>query len=213
MGFVERRFKIDENQKIWETYYNGIINEWIAKNKEELEKNTWTEEEKELYSKKVFGDLSPKSITPFKYEYKRKRMSVQQYKPVALEFEEFIGKSFNEITAIDIEEFTRITTKSNKLKHLNAFMIGCVDAGIIKNKDKGFLISLLPETYRKVGSKIAEQRSENSNSMEIGMMKCVFCGKSKEAIASNWVLIQKGDSVEKYLACRECGGKDGKYRY
>lgn len=46
-----------------------------------------------------------------------------------------------------------------------------------------------------------------------GSMKCVYCGKVHNAASSNWVLIQTTDSEQKYLACKECRGKDGKYRY
>lgn len=46
-----------------------------------------------------------------------------------------------------------------------------------------------------------------------GNMKCVYCGKVHNVASSNWVLIQKTDSERKYLACKECRGKDGKYRY
>lgn len=46
-----------------------------------------------------------------------------------------------------------------------------------------------------------------------GNMKCVYCGKIHTADSKNWLLIQTADSDCKYLACRECRGKDGKYRY
>ena len=45
------------------------------------------------------------------FEYRKKKMSVQQYKPIMLEFEEVIGKSFNDISAKDIEVFLKLTTK------------------------------------------------------------------------------------------------------
>lgn len=152
---AEKMFTLDENQKMWNEYFNRLFDEWKKENEEKLSMIQYTDEEKEFYSKKTFGDISSKTITPYKYESKRKRMSIQQYKPIVLQFERFVGKSFNEITAKDIEEFSKITEKKNKLNHLNAFFLYCVSNGIIKNKDKEFLISLLPEIYRELGNIIA----------------------------------------------------------
>ena len=45
------------------------------------------------------------------------------------------------------------------------------------------------------------------------MIKCPFCGQMKEALADNWLLIQKEGYEQKYLACRECEGRDGEYNY
>ena len=83
-------------------------------------------------------------------------MCLQQYKPIVLEFEEFVNKSFDEITADDIDKFSGVTSKKNKLNHLNAFLLSGIKSGIIKNTNKDFLISLLPEIYREIGRKIAE---------------------------------------------------------
>lgn len=46
-----------------------------------------------------------------------------------------------------------------------------------------------------------------------GQMQCPFCGNSKDACSENWILIQVSGNDKKYLACRECRGLDGKYRY
>lgn len=46
-----------------------------------------------------------------------------------------------------------------------------------------------------------------------GMIQCPFCGKVKEALAENWVLIQVEGKKEIYLSCKDCEGRDGKYRY
>ena len=152
---AEKMFKIKENQKIWDEYFNRLLDEWKLENEQRLLTLEYTEEEKEFYSKKTFGVISPKNITPYKYELKRRRISIQQYKPIILEFEGFIGKSFNEITSKDIENFKKYTKKQNKLNHLNAFLIDGIKIGTIKNKDKDFLISLLPEFYKEIGRLIA----------------------------------------------------------
>ena len=62
---------------------------------------------------------------------------------------------------------------------------------------------------------ITEQPNEDvkKENASKGKMKCVYCGKLHTADSANWLLIQTGDSDCKYLACRECRGKDGKYRY
>lgn len=153
---AEKMFKIENNQEVWDFFFESAMEEWDAENKERLESIIWTDKEKEIYSGKTHGDISIKNITPYKYESRKRRMCLQQYKPVVLEFEEFIKKSFDEITAEDIERFTGFTSKKNKLKHLNAFLINGIKAGLINNTDKEFLISLLPEFYRDIGRKIAE---------------------------------------------------------
>lgn len=45
-----------------------------------------------------------------------------------------------------------------------------------------------------------------------GYLKCPFCGNEVEAISEEWVLVQFEYDGIKYLACRECKGKNGKYR-
>lgn len=153
---AEKMFKIENNQKAWNFFFESAMKEWDAENKERLEATIWTDEEKEIYSNKTHGDISAQSITPYKYESKKRRMCLQQYKPVVLEFEEFVDKSFDEITAEDIDNFSNVTSKKNKLNHLNAFLLSGVKNGTINNTDKDFLISLLPEIYREIGRKIAD---------------------------------------------------------
>lgn len=153
---AEKMFKIENNQKAWNSFFESAMKEWDVENKEKLESIIWTDEEKEIYSNKTHGDISAQNITPYKYESKKRRMCLQQYKPVVLEFEEFVNKSFDEITADDIDKFSNITSKKNKLNHLNSFLLSGVKNGLIKNTDKDFLISLLPEIYKEIGRKIAE---------------------------------------------------------
>ena len=153
---AEKMFKIENNQKVWNFFFESAMEEWDTENKEKLEAIIWTDKEKELYSQKTHGDISPQNITPYRYESKKRRMCLQQYKPIVLEFEEFVNKSFDEITADDIDKFSGVTSKKNKLNHLNAFLLSGIKSGIIKNTNKDFLISLLPEIYREIGRKIAE---------------------------------------------------------
>ena len=46
-----------------------------------------------------------------------------------------------------------------------------------------------------------------------GLIRCPFCGGEKDASARNWLLIQVDGTSEKYIACKECEGLDGKYKY
>lgn len=75
---------------------------------------------------------------------------------------------------------------------------------IDSERAKSALINIVMEQYGEVSKK------ENISK---GNMKCVYCGKIHSAESKNWLLIQTEDSKCKYLACRECEGKDGKYRY
>jgi len=216
----EKFFTIEENQIIWDSYISNIMNAWDAENRERLEKMTFSDEEKATNIKKLSGysEKGKDALTPYKFEYRKKKMSVQQYKPIVLEFEEMVGKSFNEITANDIEDFFQITTKTNKINHFNAFLRDCVSTGLIKNRDIDFLIILLPEIYRTIGKILVDAKEKNEGNKIVsekpkGLIRCPFCGREKEALAKNWLLIQTVDDSEKILACRECEGEDGKYRY
>lgn len=148
-------FVLKENQLIWDIYFHNIIKQWKKENQNKLKEIEWTDQEKEYYSNKIHGNIIPKNITPYKYEYKRKRMSVQQYKPIIVEFENYMKKSFDEVTTDDIEKFSRITDKKNKLSHLNAFLLNGIKTGIIRNRNKELLISLLPDMYQEIGEMIS----------------------------------------------------------
>lgn len=50
---AEKMFKIKENQKIWDKYFNRLLDEWKLENEERLLTLEYTEEEKEFYSKKT----------------------------------------------------------------------------------------------------------------------------------------------------------------
>ena len=216
----EKFFTIEENQVIWDAYINNIMNTWDVENKERLEAMTFSDEEKAKNIKRLSGysEKGKDDLTPYKFEYRKKKMSVQQYKPIVLEFEEVVGKSFNDISVKDIEDFLKTTTKTNRINHFNAFLRDCVSTGLIKNRDIEFLIALLPEVYRTIGKILVEAKEKSGNKEMLsgnfkGLIRCPFCGREKEALAGNWLLIQNAGESEKYLACRECEGEDGKYRY
>ena len=154
LNMPERKFLIKENQEIWDTYYMKNLQVWDSENKDKLGAIRWREEEKITKGKKLMAYHMPiEKITPYSYEYIRKKQSIQQYKPVILRFENYTKKSFNAASAEDIEKFRRVEKKIN---HFNAFMVYCVNNGIIQNTNKDFLISLLPEIYRYIGRMIAE---------------------------------------------------------
>lgn len=153
---AERLFDFEDNQLMWDTYFNNSMKEWDKENRESLETTVWTDEQKMKEAKKLTAyKLSLDKATPYNIAYIKKKQSLQQYKPIVLQFEEYVGKSFNEITAKDVEEFRVVTDKPHRVNHLNAFFIYCVSNGVMKNSNKEFLISLLPDIYREVGKVIA----------------------------------------------------------
>lgn len=153
----ERLFDFEDNQVMWDAYFNGSMEEWDKENRVELESTVWTDEQKMKEAKKLTAyKLSLDKATPYNITYIKKKQSLQQYKPIVLQFEEYIGKSFNEITAKDVEEFRKVTDKPHRVNHLNAFFIYCVSNGVMKNRDVEFLVNLLPDIYREVGWAIAE---------------------------------------------------------
>ena len=118
-----KNFILEENQAVWDAYYNNAMKDVSTENPEELAK---------------------------------KKVSLAQYKCGVIAFEQYIGKSFDNITAKDMEEFAEHTDKKNKLAHVNAFLLASVSNGYINNIDTEFLISLLPKEYKKIGRMIAE---------------------------------------------------------
>ena len=153
----ERLFDFEDNQLMWDTYFNGSLEEWDKENRAELESTVWTDEQKMKEAKKLTAyQLYLDKATPYNIAYIKKKQSLQQYKPIVLQFEEYIGKSFNQVTAKDVEEFRKVTDKPHRINHLNAFFIYCVRVGVMKNTDVEFLINLLPDIYREVGWAIAE---------------------------------------------------------
>ena len=153
----ERLFDFEDNQVMWDAYFNGSMEEWDKENRESLEATIWTDEQKMKEAKKLTAySLSLDKATPYNIAYIKKKQSLQQYKPIVLQFEEYVGKSFNEITAKDVEEFRQVTDKPHRINHLNAFFIYCVSNGVMKNRNKEFLISLLPDIYQGIGWEIAD---------------------------------------------------------
>ena len=148
----ERLFDFEDNQLMWDTFFNSSMEEWDRENRVKLESTMWTDEQKIREIKKLHAyKILFYNATPYKISFIKKKQSLQQYKPIILQFEEYVGKSFNEVNAKDIEKFSAFTEKKNKLNHLNSFLLYCVSNGVLKNRDKEFLISLLPKTYKKLG--------------------------------------------------------------
>lgn len=49
----ERRFKIEDNQKMWDAYFNGSLEVWEKENRAVLEATEWTDEQKMKESAKM----------------------------------------------------------------------------------------------------------------------------------------------------------------
>ncbi|MBQ4523423.1 MAG: hypothetical protein IJA10_10820 [Lachnospiraceae bacterium] len=153
----ERLFKFDDNQTMWDAYFNSSLEAWNKENRVDLEAMVWIDEQKMKEAKKLTAySLSLDKATPYNIAFIKKKQSLQQYKPIVLQFEEYVGKSFNEVTAKDVEEFRQVTDKPHRVNHLNAFFVYCVRVGVMKNTDVEFLINLLPDIYREVGWAIAD---------------------------------------------------------
>lgn len=102
---------------------------------------------------------------------------------------------------------------------------------IVELVSKGANIHLLSQLTKVTESTIGEICNDDRRSLENifrgtpnsyvstqkiqrkGQMQCPYCGNYKNASAENWILIQIAGDERKYLACRECRGLDGKYRY
>lgn len=147
----EKKFLIEDNNKIWNIYYNQRLQAWEKENRQKLEAQEWTEEEKLIYGQRFLDYMYLEKITPYNCAYIKKKQSIQQYKPTILKFEKSCKKSFNCVTANDIELFRNSGIKMDKRNHFNGFMIYCVSNEIIKNDNKEFLLCLLPDAYKKIG--------------------------------------------------------------
>lgn len=158
-GYImsERKFLIEDNQEIWDSYFNQNLQAWEKENRQKLESQEWTEEEKIIKGKRFLDYMYLEKITPYNCAYIKKRQSIQQYKPTILKFEELCKKSFNCVTANDVEQFRNSVLKIDKRNHFNGFMIYCVSNGIIKNENKDFLLSLLPNAYKKIGELLLKE--------------------------------------------------------
>lgn len=151
----EKKFILAENQQIWDVYYNTLLDEWNAENSTKLNNQTYSLKKEQECLKKLSG-YNKKSITPYDFEFIRKKQSIQQYKPIVMSFERFVNKPFNKLTSDDLELFKKATTQKCRLAHLNAFLLECISRKIIVVLDVEFLINLLPSIYQDVGRRIAE---------------------------------------------------------
>lgn len=152
----EKKFILHDNQQIWDCYFHALIDEWNTLNCKTLMQKTYSPKEEQECIKKLTAYKGIKSITPYEFEFIRKKQSIQQYKPVVMSFERFVNKSFNKISPFDVEKFKVNSNQKNRLVHLNAFFLECVSRRIIINPNVDFLISLLPDNYHCLGRRIAE---------------------------------------------------------
>lgn len=151
----EKKFILAENQQIWDAYYNTLLSEWKDENFTKLSNQTYSLKKEQECLKKLSG-YNKKSITPYDFEFIRKKQSVQQYKPIVMAFERFVNKPFSEISSIDIDNFKKSTTNKCRLAHLNAFFLECISRQIIITSNVDFMVSLLPDIYQNLGRRISE---------------------------------------------------------
>ena len=151
----EKKFIFSANQQIWDAYYNMLLDEWDDENISRLNNITYSLKKEQECLKKL-SSYSKKSISPYEFEFIRKKQSIQQYKPIVMSFEKFVNKSFHEVTQNDLEDFKKITSKKCRLAHLNAFFLECVSRELIETNNINFMISLLPDNYQRLGRIISE---------------------------------------------------------
>lgn len=80
----------------------------------------------------------------------------------------------------------------------------------------GTIVEICPDDKKNLEKLIGGTSTVNSwgkKSVIKGYIRCPFCGNYKDAGSENWILIQVNGEDRKYIACRECRGLDGKYRY
>lgn len=146
---------------------------------------------------------------------------------VKLSGNSFVSEKNNVPDYASLFFFMKETINTSACKRLSyKRIVELVDKGAdIKSLSE--LVDVTPETIRSICevdsekakstliSIITEQYSEDVKKENVskGKMKCVYCGKFHTADSANWLLIQTDESNCKFLACRECRGKDGKYRY
>lgn len=94
-----------------------------------------------------------------------------------------------QLTSVGTDIITRICSNSNKVDFEKIF-----NNNINTNE--------LPVTGQST-----------STGKNIGQIQCPYCGDYKDACSENWILIQISGEDKKHIACRECKGLDGKYRY
>ena len=157
---AEKRFLIPFNQRVWDTYFNSLLDEWEEENSQRVNEMYSPEEEQEHLRK--LSAYNKKSITPYGFEFIRKKQSIQQYKPIVMSFERFVNKPFNEISSSDVDNFKEYTTQKCKLAHLNAFFLECISRKIFTTSNVDFMISLLPDIYQNLGRRISEISTTNS---------------------------------------------------
>ncbi len=101
---------------------------------------------------------------------------------------------------------------------------GCNIATI--SKLTGYSSDTIGDLYGDAGSTFSQQKEklvrmlkEKTNfSMKMrskGLLRCPFCGERSEAIAENWVLRETlvKNKIILRIACKECEGINGEYRY
>ncbi|EPR12044.1 hypothetical protein [Ruminiclostridium papyrosolvens] len=66
------------------------------------------------------------------------------------------------------------------------------------------LIQFLKQEDEIIPKKVAEKQSD--------YIRCPFCGREKNAISEEWILVQFEKDGKKYIACKGCKGNNGKFR-
>ncbi len=150
--------------------------------------------------KELFVKLSGNSFIP-------EKNNIPDYASLFFFMQETINTSA--CKRLSYKRIVELVDKGADIKALSELVgvtpktIGNLCAGA-EEQAKSTLVNIITEQPNE------DVKKENASK---GNMRCVYCGKIHTADSANWLLIQTDDSNGKFLACRECRGKDGKYRY
>lgn len=113
------------------------------------------------------------------------------------------------ITALSYRTIVGLVSKGANINLLSN-LTGTVESTIAKIYDYD---SEEREKFEDIFEAVHESHRLESTKHPKGLMQCPYCGDYKDASSENWILIQVVGDDKKHLACRECRGLDGKYRY
>jgi hypothetical protein len=110
----------------------------------------------------------------------------------------FAGRRILEMLdkGIDISTVAKLSGKSTRK---------CIElqSNSLKNEDINQRLIQLFDADNTVNKKIIPKKR--------GHLTCPFCGKERPPICEDWILVQFDNDGPKYITCRNCGGKNGKY--
>lgn len=91
--------------------------------------------------------------------YDKKKVSVNQYKPIVLDIDGYYNKPFSELTGKEINDYMKVTTKVNRENHLRGFFVTCLNNKII-NMKKSAMLWVIPSDYRYIARLLIDDNNQ-----------------------------------------------------